>query len=39
MSRWCQGQTVPGRYTGITEVTPLDKSVHKMGVQAWAKKV
>ena len=39
MSQWCQGQTLPGRYTGFKEITPMDKSIHKAGVQAWAKKV
>lgn len=39
MSQWCQVQTIPGLYTGCKEVTPMDKSVHKEGLQAWAKKV
>ncbi|XP_019849433.1 PREDICTED: protein SON-like isoform X1 [Amphimedon queenslandica] len=38
MSKWCQGNIVPGRYTGVTMVTPMDKGTHKMGLQAWAKK-
>jgi hypothetical protein len=38
MSQWCQSQSILGRYTGVREVKPMDKSFHKIGPQAWAKK-
>lgn len=36
---WAQSRATPGKYTGARSLTPLSHDDHKVGIQAWAKKV